>query len=134
MLLRDGAVAVWGLDSNSLVEASDSGTIVVTGSHGGLLGGRPETAIKVDARAAVYNDAGFGADDAGISRLRELDRRGIAGATVAAASARIGDARSSWSDGVLSAVNEVAARLGCMPGQRVPEFADRVAAGAGAAR
>jgi len=68
-LLRDNLIPVWGIDSNSLVRPEDAGTIVVTGSHGGILGGRPETAIRVDALAAVYHDAGVGKDQAGISRL-----------------------------------------------------------------
>ena len=45
--------------------------------------------------AAVYNDADFGVDDAGISRLPALDARGIAGACVSAWSARIGDGQST---------------------------------------
>ena len=124
-LLRDepGEPPVWGLDSNSLMRPEDAGTIVVTGSHGGLLGGKPETAIRVAARAAVYNDAGIGIDKAGLSRLPVLDARGIAGATVAAATARIGEARSAWQTGRLSAVNETARRWGAMIGISVPDFA-----------
>src|SRR5262249_49268663 len=92
---------VWTLDSASVVTPDHRDAIVVTGSHGGLLGGRPETALKYDVRAAFYNDAGIGIDEAGVSRLPALDDRGIAAATVSAASARIGDARSSYEDGVL---------------------------------
>lgn len=128
VLLRDGPVLVWGLDSNSLVAPTDRGTIVVTGSHGGLLGGRPETAIRVDALAAIYHDAGIGIDEAGISRLPALDARGIAGATVAGDSARIGDARSVWETGRLSHVNGLAASWGAVPGMSVPAFADLAAA------
>ncbi len=98
------------------------GTIVVTGSHGGLLGGKPETALKYDARAALFNDAGIGVDDAGITRLPALDTRGIAAATVAAASARIGDARSTWEEGILSRVNACAAALGARLGMSAREF------------
>ena len=115
-------VAGWLLDSNGVVRPDDAGTIVVTGSHGGLLGGRPATAIRVDAFAAVYNDAGGGIDDAGFSRLPALDARAIAGATVDAFSARIGDARSTYDDGVLSRVNQVAARHGAAAGMRCTEF------------
>jgi hypothetical protein len=112
---------VWALDSASLVAPEHHEAIVVTGSHGGLLGGRPETALKYDVRAAFYNDAGIGIDEAGVSRLPALDRRGIAAATVAAASARIGDARSSYEDGVLSRVNRRAAALGLAPGMTARE-------------
>lgn len=104
-------VQVFTLDSNALVRPEDAGHIIVTGSHGGLLGGRPETAVKADVFAAVYNDADRGADDAGISRLPALDKRSIAGATVSAFSARIGDGLSTYRDGYVSAVNATAAAL-----------------------
>ncbi len=80
------------------------------------MGGRPETALKYDALAALYNDAGIGIDEAGVTRLPALDARGIAAATVAAESARIGDARSTYEDGIVSRVNARAAALGIAPG------------------
>lgn len=115
-LLESDAPQVWALDSASLVAPEHRDAIVITGSHGGLLGGRPETALKYDVRAAFYHDAGIGIDEAGVSRLPALDARGIAAATVAAASARIGDARSCYADGILSRVNERAAALGLAAG------------------
>lgn len=123
-----GEPEVWGLDSASLVHPDDGDKILIIGSHGQMLGGRPETALKYDALAAVYNDAGCGIDRAGTSRLPALDARGIAGATVAHDSARIGDAQSSWETGIVSHVNETAASMGAKPGMTAPEFADCVAA------
>lgn len=113
---------VWALDSASLVGAEHVGTIVVTGSHGGLLGGKPDTALKADALAALFNDAGIGIDEAGVTRLPALDARGIAAGTVAASSARIGDARSTYEEGVLTRVNRRAAALGIKAGMTAPEF------------
>lgn len=113
---------LWALDSASLVGAQQVGAVVVTGSHGGLLGGRPDTALKVDALAALFNDAGIGIDEAGVTRLPALQARGIAAGTVAAASARIGDARSTYEDGVLTRVNQLAAALGIAPGVSAREF------------
>jgi hypothetical protein len=121
-------VAVVVLDSNSLVTAQDAGAIVVTGSHGGLLGGDPATAIKYPAFAAFYNDAGVGIDAAGLSRLPALDDRGIAGIAIAAASARIGDGLSSWRDGVVSFVNRRAGACGLVPGMHVRAAAEVLAA------
>jgi hypothetical protein len=115
-------VRVVALDSNGLVGPEDAGHIVVTGSHGGLLGGRPETAVKAQVRAALYNDAGIGADAAGISRLPVLESRGIAGACVSCFSARIGDAMSTWQDGYVSALNRTAAARGGMIGQSARDF------------
>ncbi len=115
-LLEPAAPIVWALDSASLVAPEHRDAIVLTGSHGGLLGGQPETALKYDVRAAFYNDAGIGIDEAGVSRLPALEARGIPAATVSAESARIGDARSTYEDGVLSRVNARAAALGLKPG------------------
>ena len=117
-----GACRVIGIDSNGLVIAGDAGAIVITGSHGGLLGGKPESAIKVDARAAIFNDAGIGIDAAGLSRLPALEARRIAGACVSHLSARIGDARSTFEDGIISAVNATAAAQGGKAGQTCREF------------
>ena len=81
-----------------------------------MVSGQRALAIAVDAAAALYNDAGVGADEAGVSRLPVLAERGIAAMTVDAFTARIGDGRSSYEDGVLSRVNAVAARLGIRAG------------------
>jgi hypothetical protein len=71
---------------------------------------------------ALYNDAGVGKDEAGISRLPALDARGIAAATVSATSARIGDARSTYEDGIISHVNRRATRLGLNEGISTRDF------------
>ncbi len=130
VLLREniGEPAVWGLDSASLLLPEDMEHIVICGSHGEALGGRPETALRYDAVAAVFNDAGIGIDDAGISRLPALDGRNIPAATVSADSARIGDAQSIYDDGVISRVNAAAAALGVTPGIRTPDFVNLVIA------
>jgi hypothetical protein len=121
-LLIAGTPPVWALDSASLVLPEHKASIVITGSHGGLLGNRPETALKYDVLGALYNDAGIGKDAAGTSRLPALDARGIAAATVSAASARIGDARSTYEDGIISKVNACAASLGLRDGISAREF------------
>ncbi|HEY5638201.1 MAG TPA: hypothetical protein VIS77_15030, partial [Burkholderiales bacterium] len=94
--LRAGACEVWGLDSIGLLETQDAGRALVIGSHGALHGGRADSALGVEARVAVFNDAGIGIDGVGVTRLPVLASRGMPAATVACASARIGDARSMW--------------------------------------
>ncbi len=107
------------VDSASLVEPGiDDGKIIVTGSHGGLIGGNAAAALKANGFAAVYNDAGIGIDDAGIGRLPALDARGIAGLTVDAATSRIGEAFSTLA-GTISRVNSRARSLGAVPGEPV---------------
>ncbi|MFI4947545.1 MAG: hypothetical protein ACHQC9_01940, partial [Alphaproteobacteria bacterium] len=66
-------------------------------------------------RAPLYIAAGIGIAVAGVSRRPALARRGTAAATGWAARARIGDARSTYEDGILSRVNARAASLGLTP-------------------
>jgi len=117
------------IDSAAMVDpVADIGAILVTGSHGGLVGGVPAMALRVDGFAGVFNDAGIGIDEAGIGRLPALDVRGIAGLTVAAASARIGEARSTFEDGIISRVNRTAAALGAAEGMPLKPVLERWAA------
>jgi hypothetical protein len=116
------------VDSASLIGPQDVGQVIVCGSHGGMLGTDPKSALKVDGFAAFYNDAGGGADGAGFTRLPALDDRGIAAGTVAATSARIGDGRSTYEDGILSRVNQTAKRLGGSEGMALKAFAARLIA------
>jgi hypothetical protein len=104
------------VDSAAMVEPGDAGHVIVTGSHGGLVGGDPALALRVAGAAAAFNDAGVGFGDAGITRLPALDARGIPAVTVAALSARIGEARSTLEDGIVSRVNAAAARRGARVG------------------
>jgi hypothetical protein len=115
-------VKVVAMDSISLVKPEDAGHLIVAASHGALLAGKPETAVKYPVFACVTNDADRGIDDAGISRLPALDARGIAGACVSAFSARIGDGMSMYRDGYVSFLNGVAAKRGGRIGQSCPEF------------
>lgn len=126
VLAGDAAPSLVCLDSVTLVNEGDIGQIVLTGSHGGLMGGRPEGALKVDAAAAFFNDAGVGVDRAGLGRLDVLEQRGIAAATVDAMTARIGDGLSTYQDGRLSYVNDRAARSGLHEGMTAKEAAERL--------
>ena len=84
--------------------------------------------MKVAVFAAVFNDADRGIDDCGVSRLPALDARNIAGATVSAWSARIGDGLSTYRDGMVTAVNETAARRGGEIGIPAAELVTRLIA------
>ena len=74
-LLREMPVRVIACDSASLVKPDDADAIIITGSHGGRLAGRPGYGLAVQARGAVFNDAGVGIDMAGIQRLEILDQK-----------------------------------------------------------
>jgi pimeloyl-ACP methyl ester carboxylesterase len=63
-------------DSVTALDARHAGAVLVSGSHGGLIAARYAAAAGV--RAAVFNDAGIGLDDAGIAGLTVLQSRASA--------------------------------------------------------
>ncbi|MEP5717652.1 MAG: hypothetical protein ABJN37_04640, partial [Alphaproteobacteria bacterium] len=93
-----------------------------TGPPGGLGGGDPARALKPAPALAVFNDAGGGIEDAGLTRLPALDARTIPAVTVAHTSARVGDAASAWETGVISHANAAAAALGARSGDRLRDW------------
>ena len=123
-LLRDAPVKVIACDSASLVKPDDADAVIITGSHGGRLAGRPGYGLAVQARGAVFNDAGVGIDMAGIQRLEILDRNSTPAVTVDAMTARIGDASSAWESGIISHINKQAAKRGVTVGMTVPTFVE----------
>ena len=127
-ILQSQGVEIWALDSVGKLVPEDAGRVLLIGSHGALHGGRRNSALNlhgvaIAARAAIFNDAGGGADGAGMTRLAELDARGVPAATVSHTSARIGDGRSIWETGVLSYINRQAQGAGARAGMRARDFA-----------
>ncbi len=103
------------LDTISGLLPGDEALVVVSGSHGGVSAG--ELARGRRLRAVFFNDAGVGKEGAGVAALAMLDAEGTPAGAVDHRSARIGDARDAWRDGVLSHVNAAAGRLGLAPGE-----------------
>lgn len=115
------------MDSITKVTPEDAGGLVVSASHGGASSG--EFALEVPLKAAFFNDAGVGKEDAGIAALAMLQARGVAGGTVSHTSARIGDSQDMWDHGVVSHVNEPARALGVLPGESLKVALTRLAGG-----
>lgn len=103
------------VDSVTELGPADAGCLAVTGSHGGLSSARFACATR--PLLAVFNDAGIGRDGAGVAGLALLQREGLAACAVSHVSARIGEARSTLEDGVVSHANALAAALGVAVGQ-----------------
>ena len=80
-------------------------------------------ALQIMPKGVICNDAGLGLDDSGIEGLDVLEQHGIAAAAVSTESARIGDALSTFNDGVISAANVTARRKGVREGMKASEAA-----------
>jgi hypothetical protein len=103
------------IGSISLATSEDAGLVVASGSHGGVTAAPFARSFR--PRFVFFNDAGIGVDRADIACLPILDSESIAAATVAANSACIGDGESTLTQGIISAVNKTAYRLGARVGE-----------------
>jgi len=110
-----GGKRVLLLDSITWLGSEDMGQIVITGSHGGRSAG--EYAITVVLALCCFNDAGVGKEGAGIVALDMLQQRGGPCLAYSHNSARIGNARDAWRNGIISHVNAPAAKLGFTVGE-----------------
>jgi hypothetical protein len=121
LILERGRGRVVIVDSISFVgDETGPGDVIVCASHGGFSAG--EYVLKnPPPKAVILNDAGLGKDNAGIIALGMLGEKGIAAATVSHNSARIGDSRDTWENGVISHVNSVAASSNISVGMTVKE-------------
>jgi hypothetical protein len=128
--IRDvpGEPRVICLDAAPMLTPEDAGAIAITGSHAALFRGRPDGVIGPDLHAVFFSDGGIGLDGAGIRRLADLDGRGIPAGAAAADSSPIGDSRRIYEEGVLSHVNQAAARLGGAAGMPLQSFVENLLA------
>lgn len=111
--------AVW---SSSRVEGHHPEDVFCVASHAGKV--MAQYVLRVKPKGVIANDGGVGLNDSGISGLQDLERIGsIPAAAVATSSARIGDALSTFNDGVISAANRLAQKLGVRPGMSARDAA-----------
>src|SRR5258707_2830807 len=108
-------------DSITRIGSEAAGAVVVNGSHGGIYAAY--LAAKLRARAAIFNDAGVGRDNAGIAGLDYLAAIGIPAAAVRHDTARIGDGSDMIRRGVIGHVNPLASAVGCRAGMACREAA-----------
>jgi len=103
------------VDSMLFATAHNRNDVVCAGSHGGRV--NMARALDIRPRGAIFSDGGGARDGSGVDGLPLLDAADVAGAAVDARRARIGDPASTWSDGVISAMNDTARRAGVTLGQ-----------------
>ncbi len=100
---------------------ADRRNVLVTAGHTGRSGARH--IIHVNPFGFICSDGGRGRDDSGMAGLAITAADGIAGATVDARQARMGDGMSTYEDGSISAANILALACGVRVGMTAREAA-----------
>ena len=98
-------------DTNVMCTAGHTGRSVI----GYIIGFRPY--------AFICSDGGIGKNNSGLLALGPANDAGIPGASVSAATARMGDGHSTYEDGVISAMNGLAVAAGVRIGMTAKEAA-----------
>jgi hypothetical protein len=99
-------VSITVADSITFLGSDNAGDILVCGSHGGVSAGH--YAEKLQLKAAFFNDAGIGKNNAGIKSLDSLSDLGILACTVDCMSAEIFNAEDALENGIISVCNQLA--------------------------
>jgi hypothetical protein len=114
-----GGLRIVIADSATSVTASNRNDIVVNGSHCAA-NMATDYLFPMGVRGAIGNDAGIGLDNAGIGALAVLEEM----------SAEIGVGQSTYDDGIISAINKAAGKMGVAVGMSARDAADRMLDGA----
>ncbi len=115
---------VYALDTVKYVDARIAGSVLCMGSHAAKSMPAYIADFGVPFAGIITNDVGMAKDESGIAGLKELDKVGVPAATVSCDSARVGDAQSTYFDGLVSALNQTAERIGVRKGQPARQAAD----------
>ncbi|MGD9985896.1 hypothetical protein [Pseudonocardia sp.] len=117
-----GGRAVVCTDSIAFGTPADRDTnVLVTAGHTGR--SSVPYLRKFRPHGFICSDGGRGRDDSGVAGLAIVEADGLAGATVDARTAMMGDGLSSYRDGVISARNTLAAACGVEVGMAARDAA-----------
>ncbi len=108
-------------DSIAFGLPEDVRNVLVTAGHTGR--SAVPYLLRVRPFGFICSDGGKGREDGGIAGLETVEGEGLAGATVDARTARMGEAMSSYRDGTISAVNKLANSAGVQVGMPAAEAA-----------
>ncbi len=108
-------------DSIAFGLEEDATNVLLTAGHTGI------SALPYLRRCRPFgficSDGGKGREDSGVAGMVQVASEGLYGATVDSRRAMMGDGLSTWRDGIISAVNTLAASIGVKVGMTAQEAA-----------
>lgn len=113
-------------DSIAFGLPEDVDNVLVTAGHTGR--SAVEYLLKVRPYGFICSDGGMGREESGAAGMRIVEANGLAGAVVDARRAKMGDAASTYRDGIISAANALAQAAGVTVGMPAAEAARKLAA------
>ena len=123
---KDDLGSVYALDTVKYADERIAGSVLCMGSHAARAMADYVDALDFPLAGVIANDAGHARDDSGIEGLGLMDAHAMPACAVSVDTARMGDARSTYLDGRIGALNETAAGLGIRVGDSARSAARRM--------
>ena len=112
---------IWAVPGTTAIREKIQKDVFCSGSNSSRV--MSDAALHLAARGAIANDAGIAKGKTAVEGVEILGRHGIPSAAVSSMSARLAEGLSTWNDGIISIVNEVAANYGVKVGMTAKEAA-----------
>ena len=119
---------IWATPGSTAIREKIPNDVFCSGANSSRV--MSDGALRMGAKGAIANDAGIALNNSAVEGVMILGANGVPAASVSTMSARLGEGLSTWNDGVISVVNDVAAKLGVKVGQTAKEAARLILANA----
>jgi len=112
---------IWAAPGTTAITDKIPNDIVCSGANSSRVSS--DGVVRMGAKGSIANDAGIAKNNSAVEGVMILGDRGIPSAAVSTLSARLGEGLSTWNDGVISVVNQVATARGVKVGMSAKEAA-----------
>ena len=112
---------IWAAPGTTAITDKIPNDIVCSGANSSRVSS--DGVIRMGAKGSIANDAGIAKNNSAVEGVMILGERGVPSAAVSTLSARLGEGLSTWNDGVISVINQVAAARGVKVGMSAKEAA-----------
>lgn len=112
---------IWATPGTTAIRHKVPNDVICSGANSSRISS--DGVLRIGAKGSIANDAGIARNNSAVEGVMILGERGIPSAAVSTLSARLGEGRSTWNDGLISVVNQVAAARGIKVGMSAKEAA-----------
>jgi hypothetical protein len=117
----NGKGRIWATPGTTAIHEKIPNDVICSGANCSRV--MSDGVLRMGAKGAIANDAGIARNKSAVEGLFLLDKAGVPAASVATMSARLSEGLSTWNDGILSVVNDPAAKLGVRVGMTAKDAA-----------
>jgi hypothetical protein len=112
---------IWATPGTTAIKEKIPNDVFCSGANSSRV--MSDGALRMAAKGAIANDAGIARNNSAVEGVMLLAEKGVPAASVSTLSARLAEGMSTWNDGIISVVNEIAARRGVKVGMTAKEAA-----------